>query len=69
MSLPSSANAGKHKKLLVSIIALVFISLVGLGAMAKNGWLPHTDSLSGGTALNLDAWFSCHNPALYTEAT
>lgn len=47
MSLPSSANAGKRKKLLVIIAALVFISLVGLGAMAKNGWLPSTDPMTG----------------------
>ena len=47
MPLLSSLTAEKRKKLFACTAALVFISLVGLGAMAKNNWLPSTDPLTG----------------------
>ncbi len=47
MSLNPQTLAGKRKRLLASIGALAVVCLIGLGAMAKNGWLPSTDPLSG----------------------
>ncbi len=47
MSLTGLLAAENRKKLIVSTSALVLVSLVALGAMAKNGWLPSTDPLTG----------------------
>jgi spore coat protein A, manganese oxidase len=47
MSLISSLQPEKRKRLLVRIGALVLSSLVVLGVFASNGWLPRTDSVSG----------------------
>lgn len=47
MSLFTSLTVEKRKKLFVGFSALALISLIALGAMAKNGWLPSTDPLTG----------------------
>ena len=47
MSLIPSIDPSKRKKLLYGSSAFALLFLVGLGVFAKNGWLPHTDALSG----------------------
>jgi hypothetical protein len=47
MSLSNAPKVEKRKKLLAGLAALAIIVLVGLGAFAKNGWLPTTDPLTG----------------------
>ena len=37
----------KRKNWMIGLASAVFVCLVGLGAMAKNGWLPRTDPLTG----------------------
>ena len=47
MSLMSYLEPAKRKRLLAGISAFCLIALIGVGVMAKNGWLPSTDALSG----------------------
>jgi hypothetical protein len=47
MSLISSIDTVSRKRLLYGSAAFVFVALICLGVMAKNGWLPRTDPLSG----------------------
>jgi FG-GAP-like repeat len=47
MSLLDLLKAENRKKLVVGISAFCFVTLIALGAMAKNGWLPSTDPMTG----------------------
>jgi len=47
MSFISSIEPAKLRQLLTGLCVFSVIALVGLGVMAKNGWLPSTDPLSG----------------------
>ena len=47
MSLSTSHGVEKRKKLFAGISVLVLVSLIALGAMGKNGWLPSTDPMTG----------------------
>ena len=47
MSPTTLFSTEKRSKLLYGTAALVFCLLIGIGILAKNGWLPHTDSFSG----------------------
>jgi hypothetical protein len=47
MSLLSSVEPSKRRKLLLWSGSFALLLLVGLGVFAKNGWLPHTDSVTG----------------------
>ena len=47
MFLMSNIKLAKRKKLLAGITAFCLLALIGVGVMARNGWLPSTDPLSG----------------------
>src|SRR5438445_5246973 len=47
MSLIPTLDPSKRKRLLYGASAFALLFLIGLGVFAKNGWLPHTDALSG----------------------
>ena len=47
MFLMSNIKLAKRKKLLAGITAFCLLALIGVGVMARNGWLPTTDPLSG----------------------
>ncbi len=47
MSLPDFLRPEKRKKLLYGSAAFALIVLIGLGVFARNGWLPHTDPMTG----------------------
>ncbi|MFN0139498.1 MAG: FG-GAP repeat domain-containing protein [Pyrinomonadaceae bacterium] len=37
----------KRRKLNIGVSACAIVCLIGLGIMARNGWLPHTDTVTG----------------------
>jgi hypothetical protein len=39
--------SGWIKKRWLPITSVILIFMIAFGAMAKNGWLPHTDGLTG----------------------
>lgn len=47
MSILSSAQDDRRKRLVIGFIVLLLTALIALGVMAKNNWLPHTDPLTG----------------------
>jgi hypothetical protein len=47
MSILSLQRYDKRQKLVVAAALCGFVVLIAVGAMARNGWLPHTDSLTG----------------------
>ncbi len=53
-----SLQSGWKRKLLYPAAGIALIVLVGIGAMAKNGWLPQTDALTG----KKTGWFGAALP-------
>ena len=53
MSLNTSTNAEKRKKLVYGSGAFGLIVLIGIGVLASNGWFPTTDPVSG----KRNGWF------------
>jgi hypothetical protein len=47
MSLFAPLSAESRRKTVYGVSACALIVLVGFGVFAKNGWLPHTDALTG----------------------
>src|SRR6185369_4725675 len=47
MSLFAPTTAESRRKLIYGASACALVVFVGLGVFANNGWLPHTDSLTG----------------------
>ncbi|MGB7201020.1 MAG: VCBS repeat-containing protein [Pyrinomonadaceae bacterium] len=62
MSAPSelrnSITSQLRKHWFVSASALVLVSLIAAGVMARNGWLPHTDAVTG----KKTGWFGKSEP-------
>ncbi|MFN0141537.1 MAG: hypothetical protein ACKVQW_15805, partial [Pyrinomonadaceae bacterium] len=50
----------RRKRLIVYAGVCLLLCLVGLGVMARNGWLPHTDAMSG----KRTGWFGRNADAL-----
>jgi RHS repeat-associated protein len=51
----------KRRKLIIGVSAFAMIFLIGLGIMARNGWLPRTDAVSG----KKTGWFGSESSPTY----
>src|SRR6185369_2045651 len=47
MSLFAPTTAESRRKLIYGVSACALVVFIGLGIFANNGWLPHTDALTG----------------------
>ena len=54
----TSLSPERRKRLLVGISAFAVLALIGLGVIAKNGWLPSTDP----NTLEKTGWFGAKLP-------
>lgn len=64
MSILSLRQNEKRKRLLVFLSVFAVVALVTLGIFASNGWLPHTDALTG----KKTGWFGRELPKHATSA-
>ncbi len=58
MSLTSRTTNASRRRLIYSLSTLFLITLIVIGAFAKNGWLPNTDAMTG----EKTGWFGSKLP-------